>query len=72
MNNKVAEFRIMTRSGEQMVENFSIPYISAEHLNKLTQVIRESWDEYYVEIETDLFTQSFSHTYSEESLMNNK
>lgn len=72
MDNKIAEFRILTRSGVQMVENFSIPYISAKHLNKLTQVIRESWDEYFIEVETDLFTQSFSYTYSEEVLMNNK
>lgn len=72
MNNKVAEFRIMTRSREQMVENYYLPYSSATELNKLIQESREAWDEYYVEVETDSFVQSFSHTYSEEILMNNK
>ena len=72
MNNKVAEFRIMTRSGEQMVDNYYLPYGDASELNKLIQEARQVWDEYYVEVETDLFTQSFSHTYSEEVLMNNK
>ena len=72
MNNKIAEFRIMTRSGEQMVENYYLPYSSADELNKLIQEAREAWDEYYVEVETDSFVQSFSHTYSEEVLMNNK
>jgi hypothetical protein len=66
--NKIAEFKIMTRSGEQMVDNYHLPYSSAEELNKLIQESREVWSEYYVVVETDLFTQSFSHTYSEELL----
>ena len=68
---KVVEFKIMTRSGEQMVDNYHLPYSSAEELNKLIQESREVWSEYYVVVETDLFTQTFSSTYSEEVLVSN-
>ena len=72
MSNKVAEFRILTHSGEQMVSHYYEVYGDASELNKLIQEARQVWDEYYVEVETDMYTQSFSHTYSQEVLMNNK
>ena len=68
---KVVEFKIMTRSGEQMIDNYYLPYSSANELQKLTQEAREVWSEYYVVVETDLFTQTFSSTYSEEVLVSN-
>lgn len=67
---KVAEFKIMSTTGE-MVNNYHLTYSSPSELKKLIQESREVWSEYYVEVETDLFTQSFSHTYSEEALMSN-
>jgi len=72
MSNKVAEFRILTHSGEQMVSHYYEAYGDASELNKLIQEARQVWSEYFIEAETDLFTQSFSHTYSQEVLMNNK
>ena len=30
---------------------------------------RQVWDEFFIEVETDLFTQSFSHTYQEELML---
>ena len=72
MNNKVVEFRIMSADGSQMIDNYYLPYNSADELNTLILEARQVWGEFKVEAETDLFVQSFSHTYSEEVLMNNK
>ena len=69
--NKVVEFRIMNVNGG-LVKNYYLPYNSANELKNLIDEARQVWGEFKVEAETDLFVQSFSHTYSEELLMNNK
>jgi len=69
---KTVEFRILSAGGEQMIDNYYLPYNNANELNELIQEARQVWSEFKVEAETDLFVQSFSHTYSEEVLMNNK
>ena len=69
---KTVEFRILSVSGDQMIDNYYLNYNTADELRDLIQEAREVWSEFKVEAETDLFTQSFSHTYSEEVLMNNK
>ena len=71
MDNKIAEFRILTRSGEQMIENYYMPYTTPKELNNLIHEARQVWYEYRVEVETDLFVQTFSHSYSEEFSMEN-
>jgi hypothetical protein len=68
---KVVEFRIMSVNGG-LVDNYYLPYNSANELKNLIDEARQVWGEFKVEAETDLFVQSFSHTYSEELLMNNK
>jgi hypothetical protein len=69
---KTVEFRVLSVDGEQMIDNYYLPYSTANELRDLIQEAREVWSEFKVEVETDLFVQSFSHTYSEEVLMNNK
>lgn len=69
---KTVEFRIMSADGSQMIDNYYLPYNSANELNGLILEARQVWGEFKVEAETDMFVQSFSHTYSEELLMNNK
>lgn len=71
MNNKVVKISVVASNGV-VIHNYSMEYNSASELNELIQEAREVWSEYMIEAETDLFTQSFSHTYSEEVLMNNK
>ena len=68
---KVVEFRIMSVNGG-LVKNYYLPYNNANELKNLIDEARQVWGEFKVEAETDLFVQSFSHTYSEELLMNNK
>ena len=72
MNNKIVEFRILSVDGDQMIDNYYLPYSNANELNNLINEARQVWEEFKVEAETDSFIQSFSHTYSEEVLMNNK
>ena len=69
---KTVEFRILSVSGDQMIDNYYLNYNTADELRDLIQEARQVWSEFKVEAETDLFVQSFSHTYSEEVLMNNK
>ena len=66
---KTAEFRIMTPdrfNRAEIVDNYNLSFSSYEELHDLIQEARESWDEYIVEVQTDLCIQSFSHTYKEE------
>ena len=69
---KTVEFRILSVSGDQMIDNYYLNYNTADELRDLIQEARQVWSEFKVEAETDLFVQSFSYTYSEEVLMNNK
>ena len=70
MNNKVVKISVV--SNGVVINNYSMEYNSTSELKELIQEAREVWSEYMIEAETDLFIQSFSHTYSEEVLMNNK
>ena len=70
MTKTIATFKVTDSTGD-LIKMYSLTAMNADELKKLIQEARQVWDEYYVEIETDLFTQSFSHTYSEEVLMSN-
>jgi hypothetical protein len=69
--NKIVKISVVASNGV-VINNYSMEYNNANELNGLIQEAREVWSEYFIEAETDLFTQSFSHTYSQEVLMNNK
>lgn len=69
---KTAEFRIMTPdrfNRAETVDNYYLSYNSHKELQSLIQEARELWDEYIVEVQTDLCIQSFSHTFKEELAM---
>jgi hypothetical protein len=70
MTKTIATFKVTDSTGD-LIKMYSLTLMNADELKKLIQEARQVWDEYYVEVETDLFTQSFSHTYSEEILMSN-
>ena len=65
MTKTIATFKVTDIDGD-LIKMYSLTAMNADELKKLIQEARQVWDEYYVEVETDLFTQSFSHTYSEE------
>lgn len=67
----IAQFTVTNKVGE-VIKQYSIPTTYGDELTKVLKEARQTWSEYYVQMETDLFIQSFSHTYSEEVLMNNK
>ena len=66
----IATFKVTDKAGD-LIKMYSPTAMNVKELQGLIQEARQVWDEYYVEVETDLFTQSFSHTYSEEVLMSN-
>jgi len=66
----IATFKVTDIDGD-LIKMYTLTAMNAKQLQELIQEARQVWDEYYVEVETDLFTQSFSHTYSEEMLMSN-
>ena len=70
MTKTIATFKVTDSTGD-LIKMYSLIAMNADELKKLIQEARQVWDEYYVEVETDLFTQSFSHTYSEEILTSN-
>ncbi len=70
MTKTIATFKVTDSTGD-LIKMYSLIAMNADELKKLIQEARQVWDEYYVEVETDLFTQSFSHTYSEEVLVSN-
>ena len=72
MNNKVVKFRIIDSISNEVSHSFEMDYSNASELNSIVNHARTLWSDCIIEAETDLFTQTFSHTYSEEVLMNNK
>ena len=67
-----AEFIIMTPdrfNRAETLDNYYLSYNSHKELQSLIQEARELWDEYIVEVQTDLCIQSFSHTFKEELAM---
>ena len=71
MTKTIATFKVTDSTGD-LIKMYSLIAMNAKELQGLIQEAREVWSEYYVEVETDLFTQSFSHTYSEELSLSNK
>ena len=71
MTKTIATFKVTNSTGD-LIKMYSLTAMNAKELGELIQEARQTWDECYVEVETDLFTQSFSHTYSEEVLMKRK
>ena len=67
----IAQFTVTDKAGE-VIKQYSIPTTYGDELTKVLKEARQTWSEYYVQLETDIFVQSFSHTYSEEALLNNK
>ena len=67
----IATFKVTDKAGD-LIKMYSIPTTYGDELTKLLKEARQTWGEYYVEMETDTFTQSFSHTYSEELSLTNK
>jgi hypothetical protein len=67
MTQKTAQFRIY--DGIKLIKEYKVDYVVApgeRTLNQLFQEAREVWAEYCVEVETDAFIMSRSHTYAEE------
>ena len=67
----IAKFTVTDKAGE-VIKMYSIPTTYGDGLTKVLKEARQTWGEYYVQLETDVFIQSFSHTYSEEVLLTNK
>lgn len=70
--NKVVKISVVNGVSNEVTYSFEMEYSNANELSKIIQHVRMLWNDCMIEAETDLFTQSFSHTYSQEVLMNNK
>ena len=64
----IATFKVTDDAGD-LIKMYSMTAMDHTDLYIMTQVAREVWDEYHVEVETDMFTQSFSHTYKQEVML---
>lgn len=70
--NKVVKISVINSVSNEAFYSFEVEYSSAVEINNIVKHARMLWDNFIIEAETDLFTQSFSHTYSQEVLMSNK
>ena len=68
MKKIIATFKVTDDAGD-LIKMYSMTAMDHIDLYIMTQVAREVWDEYHVEVETDMFTQSFSHTYKQEVML---
>ena len=68
MKKIIATFKVTDDAGD-LIKMYSMTAMDHTDLYIMTQVAREVWDEYHVEVETDMFTQSFSHTYKQEVML---
>ena len=68
MKKIIATFKVTDDDGD-LIKMYSMTAMDHTDLYIMTQVAREVWDEYHVEVETDMFTQSFSHTYKQEVML---
>ena len=68
MKKIIATFKVTDDAGD-LIKMYSMIAMDHTDLYIMTQVAREVWDEYHVEVETDMFTQSFSHTYKQEVML---
>jgi hypothetical protein len=64
----IATFTVTDEAGD-LIKMYSIPTTYGAELQSLVKGAREIWDEYYVEVETEMFVQSFSHTLQQERKM---
>jgi hypothetical protein len=69
---KIVKISVVNGVSNEVPYSFEMEYSNANELSKIIQHARMLWNDCIIEAETDLFTQSFSHTYSQEVLMNNK
>lgn len=69
---KIVKISVVNGVSNEVPYSFEMEYSNANELSKIIQHARMLWNDCMIEAETDLFTQSFSHTYSQEVLMNNK
>jgi len=70
--NKVVKISVVNGVSSEITYSFEMEYSNAQELHNIVQHARMLWNDCIIEAETDLFTQSFSHTYNQEVLMNNK
>lgn len=69
MKNKIANFKVIDSKNNVVVNKYNIEYSTAVELQNIIIEARQVWEEFSIEVETDLFTQSFSHTYQEELML---
>jgi hypothetical protein len=70
--NKVVKIKVINSVSNEVSYSFEMEYNNSIELNNIVTHARMMWGDCIIEAETDLFTQSFSHTYSQEVLMSNK
>jgi len=70
--NKVVKISVVNGVSNEITYSFEMEYSNAQELHNIVQHARMLWNDCMIEAETDLFTQSFSHTYNQEVSMNNK
>jgi len=68
MKKIIATFKVTDDAGD-LIKMYTMTAMDHTDLYVMTQLCREVWDEYHVEVETDMFTQSFSHTYKQEVML---
>ena len=68
MKKIIATFKVTDDEGD-LIKMYTMTAMDHTDLYVMTQLCREVWDEYHVEVETDMFTQSFSHTYKQEVML---
>jgi len=66
---KKSIFKVISPTNYEVVISYEIEYSTPLELKKLYQESRQVWSEYFVEVHTDTFVMSDSHTYQEEILM---
>lgn len=69
---KIVKISVINGGSSKAPYVFEMEYSDAKELNTIIQHVRMLCNDSMIEAETDLFTQSFSHTYNQEVLMNNK
>ncbi len=69
MKNKIANFKVIDSKNNVVIDKYSIKYNTADELKNIIDEARQVWYEFSIKVETDLFTQSFSHTYQEELML---
>ena len=69
MKNKIVNFKVIDSKNNVVIDKYSIKYNTADELKNIIDEARQVWYEFSIKVETDLFTQSFSHTYQEELML---